>query len=236
MKQLFDRLFLNRRHKGLSSEDAALARGLRKLGMLKRSPAFKRAQIVRLESVLDMQTAPMLQVWAVRMAAAAVVSTTALGGVVAAAQSSLPGDQLYTVKRASESVVTAVDPSFSNQLLIRRSHEIAELTRHGHGGQQVEGAVSDYLDELHRHGGDTESSTKSINNLNKAAAVSDASSKLAIEAAQTETEHHQEDNSGSRSSGSRSVTSPASPTATPTSDGGGSGSGSDDGSGSGKSR
>lgn len=216
MKRLFNQLFLNRRHGGLAPEEVALARDLSKLGTLKRSPAFKRAQIARLEGVLDMPPAPSLHVWALRLAAVVAVSTASLGGVVSAAQSSLPGDQLYAVKRASEAVVMTVNPGFSNQLLIRRSHEIAELRRRGHGGQEVQGAVSDYLDELHRHGGDAKSATKSLNNLSEAAAASDDSSKPAIEAAQTETEQHQQDKSGSGSSGS-------------------SGSG-DDGSGSGKGR
>lgn len=44
------------------------------------------------------------------------------------AQSALPGDLLYPLKRLSENVVAAVDPSFKNVILQRRSEEIKALS------------------------------------------------------------------------------------------------------------
>lgn len=47
---------------------------------------------------------------------------------VVEAQKSIPGDTLYPVKIASESVVKFIDPSFKSEVLKRRSKEIKDLS------------------------------------------------------------------------------------------------------------
>ncbi len=44
------------------------------------------------------------------------------------AQKSLPGDPLYPIKRLSENIISAVNPSFKSEILKRRSEEIKNLS------------------------------------------------------------------------------------------------------------
>lgn len=71
---------------------------------------------------------PRTSLW-LRMAPAmtAVVVVVGLGVFFGVTQNSKPGQALYDLKRAGEDVRSAVQPSYDDQLLIKRNQELQEL-------------------------------------------------------------------------------------------------------------
>lgn len=74
-----------------------------------------------------------------------------IAGVVNA-QKSLPGQPLYPVKRLSENIVKAVNPSFKDEIIKRRSEEIKELTNQKKDSDLLKKTINDYKDELKEKG------------------------------------------------------------------------------------
>lgn len=70
----------------------------------------------------------------------------------ASAQKSLPGQPLYGVKRLSENIISAVNPSFKDEILKRRSEEIRTLTEQRKNSGLLKKTISDYKDELGEKG------------------------------------------------------------------------------------
>ncbi len=71
-----------------------------------------------------------------------------VGGLTAAkAQSSLPGDPLYPLKRATEEAISIIDPSFNNQILQRRSEEVEKVSQQ-ESPKKLNKAVGEYKKAL----------------------------------------------------------------------------------------
>lgn len=75
---------------------------------------------------------------------------------VVSAQDSLPGQPLYPVKRATENVVSLINPSFNSEILMRRSREIKHLVdpsnkTNDNNYLNVKNAIKDYENELDEH-------------------------------------------------------------------------------------
>jgi len=67
---------------------------------------------------------------------------------VVSAQKSMPGQPLYPVKILSEKFIKTVNPSFQNEILIRRSEEIRNLTQQKSSSELLKKAIDDYEKEL----------------------------------------------------------------------------------------
>jgi hypothetical protein len=60
---------------------------------------------------------------------AVALAAMAMAVVTAAAQPAMPGDALYGVKRASESVAVRLAPGFHDETMMRRADEVSTLVR-----------------------------------------------------------------------------------------------------------
>lgn len=115
---------------------------------------------------------------------------------VVSAQDSLPGQPLYPIKRLSEDVVVAINPSFKGEVLKRRSSEIKLLseTKDKKNSTNLKNTIKDYEGELNGKGNiggkDIEDSK---NNLEDASRVASDGSKLEIENVLRQTEEKQTD-------------------------------------------
>lgn len=69
---------------------------------------------------------------------------------VVGAQNSLPGQPLYTVKKLSENIISAMNPSFKGEILERRSEEIKELSDKK-DGDSFRNIVNEYERELNEN-------------------------------------------------------------------------------------
>ena len=66
------------------------------------------------------------------LAATAAAAVLVTGGLIAAAQSALPGTALYPVKRGTEQVAERFAPGMHDEVMMRRADEVNELVaRHG---------------------------------------------------------------------------------------------------------
>jgi hypothetical protein len=75
---------------------------------------------------------------------AAGIVVVLLVSLVALSQSSLPGNWLYSVKRASESSLALVDPSYKGTIMMRRSQEVKTLIARHAAATQVLATLADY--------------------------------------------------------------------------------------------
>lgn len=101
----------------------------------------------------------------------AILSFMFLVGVVSiatASQKSLPGESLYGVKRLTEKMRTAVDPSFQSEIVVRRSEEIKELSEHKKDSGLIKQTVNDYETEVKEVKDSNEKIDESIKNLEEA--------------------------------------------------------------------
>jgi hypothetical protein len=78
---------------------------------------------------------------------ASIVGILVGAGVVAYAQTSLPGSWLYPSKRLSENVAVAVDPNYRATLMMRRSQEVKQLVDRRAGKPVVLATLADYRTE-----------------------------------------------------------------------------------------
>ncbi|MBN1193207.1 MAG: hypothetical protein JXA36_05925 [Coriobacteriia bacterium] len=84
-----------------------------------------------------------------RVAVAMTVAGVLSGGVAYAAESSLPGEPFYPLKRAAENALVAILPEgeLENRLLVslaaRRAEEAGELARNGAGAGLVDDAIGE---------------------------------------------------------------------------------------------
>ena len=74
------------------------------------------------------------------MATAAIVAAV----VVVAAQGAMPGDALYSTKRASEAVALRIDPGFHDQMMMRRADEINQLVASGSNNNLIAATLASY--------------------------------------------------------------------------------------------
>lgn len=77
-------------------------------------------------------------------ASIAVASLSLVTASAFAAQSSIPGDPLYALKRISERVFQTFDPQFSQQIPVRRSEEIKKLIENKDPENLVKKTIQDY--------------------------------------------------------------------------------------------
>ncbi len=112
---------------------------------------------------------------------------------IVSAQDSLPGQPLYPIKRATESIVGAVNPSFNGQILIRRSNEIKKLSNSGNKNTaNLNETIKEYESELNSK---VQLNSKAIEvskaNLEDASNMATDGSKLEIEQILKQTETKQ---------------------------------------------
>jgi hypothetical protein len=104
---------------------------------------------------------------------------------VVSAQDSVPGEPLYKVKRATENVVSFVNPSFNSEILKRRSREIKHLANPENSSKKTEElktVIKDYENELEEHKDiDKAAIEESRANLEEARDGSDDEDRLEIE-------------------------------------------------------
>ncbi|MBU2632214.1 hypothetical protein KKG52_00705 [Patescibacteria group bacterium] len=66
------------------------------------------------------------------------------GYSVVAAQNSLPGDKLYSVKKATEKIISTVNPSFKEEIIIRRSQEVGQLVEKKESTELIKKSIYEY--------------------------------------------------------------------------------------------
>ena len=76
--------------------------------------------------------------------AAALACLVVVVGLVYMAQSSLPGEKLYGVKRLSENTAVALHSSYRATVMIHRAEEVKELVAHNAASQKVLATLADY--------------------------------------------------------------------------------------------
>lgn len=105
-----------------------------------------------------------------------------IGGSVVKAQTTLPGDSLYPVKRLSEDIYSKLNPNFRNDVIVRRSEEIKEMTEQKRDSTNVEKTIRDYQEEVskqEKH--DDKTFEESQKNLREAAEKATEENKKEIE-------------------------------------------------------
>lgn len=109
---------------------------------LTRSLEFKESQAERLVEKLGKQRNFNIRKLFTPVAiAAASLSVATISAF--AAQSSLPGDPLYPVKRLTETVIQTVDPKFQEQLPVRRSAEVESLVQNKKSSTLIKQTIED---------------------------------------------------------------------------------------------
>lgn len=71
-------------------------------------------------------------------------SLSLVGASAFAAQSSLPGDPLYPLKRVTETVFDQLDPNFKNEMALRRSQEVKDLVNKSKSDALIKKSLDDY--------------------------------------------------------------------------------------------
>jgi hypothetical protein len=118
-------------------------------------------------------------------ASIAILSVILLMGVVSvatASQKSIPGDSLYGVKKLTEKARTVVDPSFQEEVVVRRSEEIKRLSEEKKESELIRKTVTDYENEANAlNDKNTEKINESRKNLEEAKENVSAEDKKEIE-------------------------------------------------------
>lgn len=96
-----------------------------------------------------------------------------------AAQSSIPGDPLYPIKRLSEKVFQTIDPQFKNEIPVRRSQELKDLIEKKQNESLIKKSIEDYK-QTESVKSETDSSKKAQENLRQAEEKATGDSKLEI--------------------------------------------------------
>ena len=166
-----------------------------KLSKTERSYAFKRSFLDSLseKEKTDRKTFLFLPRVYVTALAFVLLLFIFIAGIVNA-QKSLPGQPLYPIKVLSENIVKAVNPSFKDEIIKRRSEEIKNLTEQKKDSDLLKKTINDYNDELK----DTRTINKvkieeSQKNLEEAKEKSEKENKKEIEKAIIQTEIKKED-------------------------------------------
>lgn len=141
--------------KSEAEELAYLSKNLSNALSFERSPETKRKFLEKAESLNSnpQKNFPFMH----RPLFASILGVILLLGfaTVVSAQDSLPGQPLYTVKRATENVISAINPSFNSEILKRRSIEIKNLSQPANQdvdkAQNVRNAIKDYESQLNEH-------------------------------------------------------------------------------------
>lgn len=66
------------------------------------------------------------------------------GSIVGFSQQSMPGEQLYDIKRWSEDTAVRIVPAWKDDVALRRSSEIKTLINDNNQGETIEQALQDY--------------------------------------------------------------------------------------------
>ncbi|MDO8657424.1 MAG: hypothetical protein Q7K55_01690 [Candidatus Levybacteria bacterium] len=134
------------------------------LSVIRRSYQFKKSFIERLQSrhsgpfrirtFLDSGCASLTRMTFTKIFVAifAVILFFVTFNTVASAQKSLPGDTLYPVKRLSENIVSRVNPGFKDEILLRRSEEIKDLTDKNKDHKLIKDTIDEYKNNLEKDG------------------------------------------------------------------------------------
>lgn len=77
-------------------------------------------------------------------ASTAAVTVLVTGGVIAAAQSAMPGTALYPVKLGTERVAVRLAPGMHDEIMMRRADEVNELVARHSRPAQVDAALASY--------------------------------------------------------------------------------------------
>lgn len=82
--------------------------------------------------------------WALALAGTAAAAVLVTGGVIAAAQSAIPGEALYPVKLETERVAVRFAPGMHDEIMMRRADEVNELVVHNARPAQVDATLAAY--------------------------------------------------------------------------------------------
>jgi hypothetical protein len=103
-------------------------------------------------------------------------------GLVAYAQTSLPGSWLYSSKRLSEKVAVAFDPNYRATLMMRRSQEVKDLVGQKANQHVVLATLADYKTEATAYKSSNYAAFEYCkNNLEQAATVAPDPERTAID-------------------------------------------------------
>ncbi len=129
--------------------------------------------------------------WLILSFMAIILMLSAGSYTIVDAQNSLPGDLLYPVKRLTENIVSAVNPSFSGQMLKRRSEEIKALSAQNNSSN-LQGTINDYEQTLNKNNKiNLRSVEQSAQNLEEASKSASLNNKPEIEKVILQTDNKQ---------------------------------------------
>jgi len=133
----------------LGGATAAEARELATLA--RRMPAMRQLPVVQTPTNLRLGRRSARRRWWVRhtshwalLAGVMSAGVTAVAVVVVMAQMAIPGEALYSVKRASETVAVRLQPKFHDELMMRRADEVNQLVSRGSSPQTVSATLASY--------------------------------------------------------------------------------------------
>lgn len=156
-----------------------LAQKLQKEGQIERSWALKYAQLEKILGEKQKRPWHWPAFFGPALAFVFLVVFSASSAIFA--QSSLPGEPLYPIKRASEKVITIINPNFAKEIPVRRSQEVKDLLEKKKG-KEVKETLKEFRSESKKSGtSDQNKVNKSLNNLEEAKKSSDEENRSEIE-------------------------------------------------------
>jgi hypothetical protein len=113
--------------------------------------------------------------------ATAMVAVVVLaGGSLAAAQSALPGDALYSLKRSSENLAATFQPAQHDQIMMNRATEIDQLVAHHRNPTLIHATLASYDGEVKQTPGSYAAREYCSNMLRAAATHADPTTRSEI--------------------------------------------------------
>lgn len=171
-----------------------LISGLAMSPKFERSYAFKKQKF---EKLFDRQPKPFFP-WPkffVPAFAAILLLLTIGSSVVIASQKSLPGEPLYPVKRAAESVKAKIMPEFKQELVVRRGEEVKQIVEKKEDPQLLQ----DSLRQVREQAKENRNSSKVEESIKKLEEAKKGSSKTEEDEIEKTVEEIRQSNSGSGS-------------------------------------
>lgn len=78
------------------------------------------------------------------LSTAGIIVAVIAGGVIAAAQSALPGEPLYSVKRGTEAVALSFQPHLHDQIMMNRAGEVSALVAAHRDPSLIQATLASY--------------------------------------------------------------------------------------------
>lgn len=161
MRQMFKDLKLKKELRGAGSDDAE-ARDLLKTAAKIRGAARPKPASRSKDQIYASITGKQVSGWHLPIIRHALAYSMAIiilsGGTVAYAQTTLPGNPLYTVKRATEDVRLWIQPSYAKHIAQERQKELDELKKRGESSDRIQKAEDDLKnaeDRVQQQSGDS---------------------------------------------------------------------------------